>query len=114
MPTHVSPTVVAPVSPRAAILAMRGHKHLKEFVDYHFANPDTYRFFVTTARQAKAKGFNRCSIKHLIEYGRWERGAAFSLAAGFSHNFQSLYARFIMAAESDLVGFFEIRKLKAM
>jgi len=115
MPVGVpAPAVTPHATLRSAVLAMRGHRHFPEFVEYHKAHPDMYDFFVVMARKAKAKGFKRCSIKHLIEYGRWELGGSFSIASGFSHNFQSLYARLIMAREPDLAGFFEIRNLKAI
>lgn len=93
--------------------AMREHKHAKWFWQYHEANPATYAFFVDMARRAMQKGYTRCSIKHLIECGRWEQGKDFSIGAGFSHNFQSLYARLIMLQEPDLGEAFEIRTLIA-
>lgn len=92
---------------------VKSHRHFPAFMAYHSANPTTYAFFVSMARKAKARGFTRCSIKHLIEYGRWELGRDFTLASGFSHNFQSLYARLIMAQEVDLAGLFETRVLQA-
>jgi hypothetical protein len=90
------------------------HKHYDRFMEYHEEHPETYEFFVTTAKEAKKRGINRGSIKALIEYGRWEAGQDFSIAGGFSHDFQSLYARLIMQQEADLHDFFEIRRIHAL
>lgn len=96
------------------LVGITDHAHWDEFVKYHKANPEMYQFFVEIAREAKRRGIKRGSIKALIEYGRWETSYDFSIAAGFSHNFQSLYSRLIMEQEWDLREFFEIRELKAV
>jgi hypothetical protein len=90
------------------------HVHLLDWWDYHIQNPSTYHFFVRMARRAKEKGYQKTAIKYLLEVGRWEMGQSFSLADGFSHNYQPLYSRLIMCCESDLVDFFEVRQLKAV
>lgn len=87
------------------------HPSYHRFKVYHEEHPETYAFFVYMARAAKARGYSHCSIKHLIEVGRWEKGRDFRIASGFSHNFQSLYARLIMLQEADLKDFFETRDL---
>jgi hypothetical protein len=90
------------------------HSHWDRFQAYHLAHPETYRFFIAIAREAKRRGIDHGSIKALIEYGRWETSYDFSLGSGFSHDFQSIYSRLIMEREPDLRGFFEIRELKAV
>jgi hypothetical protein len=83
-------------------------------MEYHEEHPETYAFFVTTARKAKERGIHRGAINNLIEYGRWEVGRDFSLASGFNHDFKPLYSRLIMQQEADLHDFFEIRRIHAL
>lgn len=81
---------------------------------FHVANPAVYAAIVRIARQLRALGFKRCGIALIFERLRWvyaiaTQGDDYKL----NHNWRSFYAREVMARESDLAGFFEVRRLRA-
>lgn len=85
----------------------------EKFEEFHENNPHVYLTLVRLAKEAKAKG-KHPGIKMLFEVARWELymstvGDEFKL----NNNYHSRYARLMMENESDLVGMFELRVLKA-
>lgn len=76
--------------------------------------PELYDLMVKLARDVKARGKERYSMKAIFERARWhyiiDRGDDdFCL----NNDFTSHFARLIMEREPDLKGFFETRRLKA-
>jgi hypothetical protein len=86
----------------------------RAFAEFHAANPRVYATLVRLARQAKARGRERCGIKMLWEVARWEIYLATSDPDfKLNNNFHSRYARLVMEREPDLAGFFETRGLRS-
>ena len=82
----------------------------EQFDVFHEQNPQIYFELVKLANELKLKGRKKYGIKSLFEIIRWHRamstsGDEFKL----NNNHAPFYARLIMARESDLEGFFEIR-----
>lgn len=84
------------------------------FEKFHAENPQVYTLLVKYARQAKAAGRKRFSIKSIYERMRWYMTVEAEANGGFKLNdhYTSRYARLIMQQEEDLVDFFELRELK--
>lgn len=81
------------------------------FREFHEANPQVYRELVKRARQIKERGFERYSMKTLMEVTRWHAhltttGEPFKL----NNSYTAHYARLIMEQEDDLRDFFETRE----
>lgn len=82
------------------------------FARFHAQNPHVYDELVMLARRARRAGSRKIGIKMLFEVLRWRHtlrtgGDDFKL----NNNYHSYYARVIMAAEPDLAGIFELRRL---
>lgn len=84
----------------------------KEAQQFHQDNPNVYKILTRLARQALGQG-KRCGIRMLWEVMRWEmflattdKNSKFKL----NDHYTSWYARYIMANEPDLQGFFNLRK----
>ncbi len=84
---------------------------------FHLKWPAVYDVIVGLARQAKAKGIERYGIAALWEVARWQFlvGQRWTSRNGWklNNNHRSWYARYIMAREQDLAGFFETRSTAA-
>ena len=88
------------------------------FLAFHNANPHVYAQLVALARKARQRGATALGIGMLFEVVRWhallettdEGQAPFKL----NNNYRALFARRIMAEESDLAGIFETRELHAV
>lgn len=86
--------------------------HEKDAERFHEMNPRVYEILVRLARQAKAKGRDHCGIRMLWEVMRWEIFISTTDDASdfkLNDHYTSWYARFIMAREPDLIGFFRLR-----
>ena len=83
------------------------------FVKFHQDNPKVYETLVELAREWKAAGNDKCSIKMLFEILRWQYGIRTRTAEPFalSNDFTSRYARLIAANEPDLAEMFMFRQL---
>lgn len=83
------------------------------FALFHAANPEVYAALVEVARAMHARGVKRMGIALLFERLRWLH---FFETHGDTHklpnDFRAEYARLIMAQETGLADFFEIRKLR--
>lgn len=81
---------------------------------FHRDHPEVYDRMVELAREAKAAGSKR-GAKAIWEVMRWDFEVARAEGERFALNndFPAMYARWIMAGEPDLEGFFEIRERKA-
>lgn len=87
----------------------------ERFLAFHEANPHVYRSLVALARQMRAGGRARVSIKLLIERLRWEYAMRTTRPEGeyaINNDYTSRYARLIMASNPDLAGIFELRRLR--
>lgn len=86
----------------------------ERFEDFHYKNPQVYLLLCERARELKAKGFARYSIRTLWELLRWHSHMTVKSSDSFTlnNNHVPYYARKIMQDESDLRGFFETRKLR--
>ena len=83
------------------------------FVDFHHRNPHVYRLLVKLAREWKAAGHRKCSMKMLFELVRWDEGIRTATDDGLKLNnsFTSRYARLIAGNEPDLADLFVARSL---
>lgn len=87
------------------------------FLDFHARHPEVYAHLVTLCRRARSRGLTRLGIGQLWEVLRWEISLdtlpdpreRFEL----NNVYRSRYARLIMAAEPDLAGVFETRRLRS-
>lgn len=86
-------------------------KNRLAFETFDKENPDVYAELVRIAREAKASGLERCSIRFVLEIVRWYRQLTTHGDALFAinNNHAPFYARVIMDENDDLVGFFETR-----
>ena len=87
---------------------------VERFEAFHRANPQVYRLICQYARQAKARGHERYSLKTIWCLIRFEEDTRTTRDGGFNLNdlFTSHYARLVMKQEADLEGFFELRERK--
>ena len=88
----------------------------QDFIDFHAKSPEVYKQLVRLAREWKSAGNAKLGIATLFEKLRWEwHVAGLKDVEGYklNNNYRSLYARLIMANESDLDGIFELRQLRA-
>ncbi len=88
------------------------------FLAFHNANPHVYALLVKLARKARQRGWERLGIGMLWELARWRLGPETTDEVGqpplkLNNSYRALYARKIMADESDLAGIFETRILHA-
>lgn len=84
------------------------------FEEFDRDHPEVYRALVRLAREWIAAGHGRLGIATLFERLRWEwHVAGLTDRAGFKLNnsYRALYARKLMAENTDLDGLFEIRTL---
>jgi hypothetical protein len=84
------------------------------FEKYHAKNPHVYDMFVKYAREVKAAGHNKFSIWAVANRVRWHYN--FEVRGTYkykiSNDLLSRYSRRIMEREVDLVGFFNVKRLK--
>ncbi len=87
----------------------------RRFDQFHRDHPDVYVELVRLARQVKARGFSRYSIKGLFEIVRWNVAVGKGPDDDFklNNNLSAFYAREIMRREHDLKGFFQLREQRA-
>ena len=95
---------------------MRGAPLDERFRAFHEANPQVYEALCILARQLKARGRRRYSIKGLFEELRHRyRLQTDRMGSDYKidNSFSSRYARAMMEQEPDLDGFFETRQLRS-
>lgn len=82
---------------------------------FHCANLAVYDALRLMALELKWAGYRRCGISLLWERLRWEWYLQTNGLEPYrlSNSYRSLYARFLMAREEELFGFFETRPLAA-
>ena len=76
---------------------------------FHRQHPGVYAELVRIARQLKAAGHKRYGIGALFEVVRFHRALATTGDFKLNNNYRAIYARVIMAKNTDLAGFFETR-----
>ena len=109
-----------PVSPPATDaapcdqLALWGATIEDAFNRYHADNPHVYAELLRMAYRAKAAGYERWSVKAMVEILRWERAILTGNPDGFRCNdhHSSFYAR-LLSREPGLEGMFQTRKLRS-
>ena len=86
----------------------------RRFERFHAENPLIYTKLVELARQVKSRGYRQYGIASLFERLRWHFTIETKTDEPFKLNndYRSRYARFIMATESDLADFFDLRELR--
>ena len=99
---------------RAEIEAHRPQTPREKFEQFDRENPGVYWQIRGRALELKRAGFARWSIMEIWQWLRWSRqckttGKPYAL----NNNFTAYYADKLMAAESELVGFFERRPTTA-
>lgn len=87
----------------------------RRFERFHRDHPEVYDELVRLARQVKARGVERWSIKGLFEVVRYNdrlrrgEGESYKL----NNNYSAFYARLIASREPGLEGFFRTREQRA-
>lgn len=78
---------------------------------FHVANLHVYTLLRDMALELKAQGINKCGISLLWERLRWESYVQTQGQGEYklSNNHRAFYARFLMAREPALAGFFAIK-----
>ncbi len=103
------PTIKLPVR---RVLKLDG-PYVKEFWNFHQANPGIYQILVKNARRAKERGRDRIGIRMLWEVMRWEMMMATVDPSQeeykLNDHYTRHYARLIMYQESELKDIFEVR-----
>jgi hypothetical protein len=86
----------------------------EKFAAFHKAHPEVYKKLVGLAREVRGAGHEHCSIDFLMHRLRWYYHIELKTKEAFKVNnsYSSRYARYIMQFEPDLVGMFEVRKLR--
>lgn len=99
--------LVQPEVPKDATIRQR-------FEAFHKANPHVYGHLVRLALDIRQRGHDKWGIANLFEVLRWE-SALYTTGDPYrlNNNFRAWYARILMADNSELEGFFEVRKLHA-
>jgi hypothetical protein len=92
----------------------RSNRHDAAAAAFLDANPRVYDIIVRLARQAKRAGHTKCGMSMLFEVVRWEVFITTHDPSdpGFkiNNNYRAWFARFVMACEPDLDGFFDVRE----
>lgn len=106
MATQLQPSLFDTPPPQRALTAK------ERFEQFHRANPQVYELVCQYARQAKARGHERYSLKTIWCLIRFEEDTRATKDGGFVLNdlFTSHYARLVMRQEKDLENFFELRE----
>lgn len=87
----------------------------ERFAKFHAEYPQVYSRLVSMARKIKAKGYSKYSIRPLWEVLRYRIALAPEpMPYKLNDHYVPHYSRLIMEQESDLAGFFETRRLKAV
>ena len=86
----------------------------ERFWAFHEANPDVFAHLCTFAQGAVEAGFERYSIKALVERVRYHVEVEVRSTDGFriNNDFSSRYARLLMDEGVVPAGFFETRTLR--
>jgi hypothetical protein len=84
-----------------------------KFRRFHEANSDIYGQFVNLAFQMKRTGRKKYSAWTIINKIRWDQDSSTTGDVFMINNdFIALYARMAMYLNSELEGFFEMRRMK--
>ena len=113
-------TTRPPISPDARDQAPKDQLSLlpatleEQFNRYHADNPHVYDELLRMAYRAKAAGYQRWSVKAMVEILRWERAILTGNPDGFKCNdhHSSFYAR-LLSREPGIEGMFQTRKLRS-
>ena len=85
-----------------------------KFWQFHADNPEVYEELRGLAIQLHRAGRMQYGIMALLNVVRWQRALQTTDPEyKINNNFAPFYARLLMARESDLRGFFELRHAKA-
>jgi len=84
------------------------------FWEFHRRNPEIYRRLRSMARQAKASGKDKYSMRAIWEVLRWRMNVqstdVHQTLFRLNDHYPPYYARLLMQQEPDLEGFFETRE----
>lgn len=110
---------VTPDTPTTHQGPTQGATIAEAFLAFHNKNPHVYALLVKLARKARQRGWEHLGISMIWEMARWRLGPETADDAGqpplkLNNSYRALYARRIMAQESDLAGIFETRVLHAV
>jgi len=84
-----------------------------DFEKFHEAHPEVYVKLVEIARETKARGYKKYSVRTIWEVLRWRiQMLKFDAKYKLNDHHSPYYSRLIAAQEPDLVGFFEQRTVK--
>jgi hypothetical protein len=105
----------ADATPHPSANAPKSNPALRQFLEFHEANPHVYEILVRLAREwVRRTGRHRIGVAILWERMRWELSVQTTAEAPkLNNNHRAYYARLIMAQEPDLNALFEIRRSKA-
>jgi hypothetical protein len=94
------------------MVTMNSTRIAERFNEFHHANPHVYKIIVRLAREYRqATGRVKCGMSLLMGRARWELSVSTSDEdPKLNNDYAAFYAREIMRNESDLRGFFNIRR----
>ena len=84
----------------------------QRFEIFHSENPHVFQMFVSYARQAKKRGYERFSAKAIFGRLRWYSQMETDSADEWklNNNYTSLYARMATEQYPEFEGFFQLRE----
>lgn len=112
VPTPLPTLVISPTPDQVS-----GEGTLQEqFEQFHADNPWVYDTLVRMTRQMRSRGVGKIGMGQLFEVLRWHHSMTTMDANSefkLNNNYRSRYSRLIMESETDLLGVYEIRRLRA-
>jgi hypothetical protein len=85
----------------------------ERFEAFHKTHPEVYAAVVAFSLSVKSKGFKKYAIGAIWERVRWHFAVDSDNSVQLNDHFRSRYARLVMESEPALLGFFQIRELRA-
>lgn len=92
---------------------MTSHELWPDFQEWATLNPEVVTEIIARAREAKASGRDRYSLKVILERVRWEMTVIRGMEEwSVNNSFAPLLSRLVMVLAPDLGNLFELRKIK--
>lgn len=100
---------------KKSLLRMVNKELLAKFERYNKRNPKVYQMFVMYSKKLKRSGRKRYSAWAIVNQVRWEHdiktyGDKFKI----SNEYIGLFARKLIDEDASFLGFFRIKKMKAV
>lgn len=103
------------IGPSTWRLIMSTEATMRAFARFHNENPDFFEEILRLARQAKAQGKSRISMRLIFEVIRFRRTLAIQGDGEFvvNNSFTAPFARMVRAQDPELGKLFEIREQRS-